>query len=167
MSKPIIRTVVISEDEHERAMLMQVLDGVSGIDVVAEVTLVCQMGNQAGHVDADAVILDIDRYPRAGTLSLVQAQATFPDARILMLVRDPDPRFPKFLKASGASCCIDKDDHGFPAQVLTTLQAIGAGGNGNGELRRGPSQPERSSFKGLVVPRRSEPASAFQIVAGD
>lgn len=165
MAKQVIRTVVISEDEDERAILKQILNGVSGIEVAAEVTLICQMGNQAGHVDAHAVILDIDRYPMAGTLSFVQAQATFPDTRILMLVREPDPRFPKFLKASGASCCIDKDDYDYPAQLLTALQAVGAGGNG--ELRRTPARPKRLSFRGLTVPQRSEPAQAFQIVAND
>lgn len=159
MPRSIIRTVVISEDAQERATIVQTLDGIAGIEVVAEVTLICQMGKQAGHVDADAVILDIDRYPMAGTLSLVQAKATFPNTPILVLVRDPAPQFPTFLKASGASCCIDKDDHEYSAQLLTALQAAGAAGTGT--PRHTPTRLEQSSFRGLSVPQPDESANAL------
>jgi AmiR/NasT family two-component response regulator len=116
-----VRTVVIAEEACERRQLVQTLGSLSGIRVVAEVDRVCQMGRQARHVEAECVVLDIDRYPLAGTLGLAQARGTFPGARIIVLVRSVHPRYLQFLKESGASCCIDKDDPDKLAQVANAV----------------------------------------------
>lgn len=120
-----VRTVVISEEARERQALIQALDSLPGVQVVAEVDRVCQMGRQAGQVDADCVVLDIDRYPLAGTLGLAQARGTFPNARIIILARFIPPRYLRFLRESGASCCIDKDE---PAPLAWLGQAVGEPG---------------------------------------
>jgi DNA-binding NarL/FixJ family response regulator len=115
---------VISEQARERRELTRALDGLPGVEIVAEVDLVCQMGQQAGHIEADCVVLDIDRYPLAGTLGLAQTRGTFPSARIMILVRAIHPRFVQFLKESGASCCIDNDDPDRLTQLMSALHGI-------------------------------------------
>lgn len=121
MSTP-VRVVVISEEARERQQLTRTLDGLPGVKIVAEVDLVSQMGKQAGDIDADCVVLDIDRYPLAGTLGLAQARGTFPGARIILLTRSIHPRYLQFLKESGASCCIDKDDPDRLTQLISALR---------------------------------------------
>lgn len=121
MSAP-VRVVVISEEARERERRVRVLNATPGVEVTAQVDQVCDMRKQAGHIDADCVVLDIDRYPLAGTLGLAQARATFPDARIIVLTRSIPPRYLQFLRESGASCCIDKDD---PMHRTWLMQAIG------------------------------------------
>ncbi|MBI3942732.1 MAG: hypothetical protein HY326_06940 [Chloroflexi bacterium] len=120
-----LSVVVMSEDAQERQSLGRLLRNLPGVELLAEVDLICQMGKQAGHLDAQCVVLDIDRYGRAGLLSLMQARATFPNARIILLTRSIIPRFCEFLKASGASYCIDKDDPSGDVRVINALQAIG------------------------------------------
>lgn len=112
---PLVRVVVVSEEARERRELMRVLDDLPGIEIVAEVDLVCQMGRQAGDVDADCVVLDIDRYPLAGTL---------PGTSIVILARAIHPRFLQFLKQSGASCCIDKGEPDWLAHLMSALFVI-------------------------------------------
>lgn len=124
MATDAVRVVVISEKAKERQQLTQLVDSLPGLQIVAEVDLVCQMGRQAGNADADCVVLDIDRYPLAGTLGLAQAKATFPDASILILARAVPPRFLQYLKASGASCCIDKDDPDMQAHLINGCQPL-------------------------------------------
>ncbi|HBY99027.1 MAG TPA: hypothetical protein DEP84_34610, partial [Chloroflexi bacterium] len=63
-SRP-IRVVLMSEEASERQACTRLLGGWPEVALVAEVTLICQMGRQAGHVAADCVVLDIDRYPLA------------------------------------------------------------------------------------------------------
>lgn len=121
---PLVRVVVVSEEARERRELMRVLDDLPGIEIVAEVDLVCQMGRQAGDVDADCVVLDIDRYPLAGTLGLAQVKGTFPGASIVILARAIHPRFLQFLKQSGASCCIDKGEPDWLAHLMSALFVI-------------------------------------------
>ena len=117
-----VRVVVISEETCEREKLARILNDTPGVTVVAEVNRVCRMEAQAGHIDADHVMLDIDRYPLAGTLGLTQARATFPDARFIVLARSIPSRYLRFLRESGASCCIDKDD---PDKLAWLTNAIG------------------------------------------
>ncbi|HBY96251.1 MAG TPA: hypothetical protein DEP84_20240 [Chloroflexi bacterium] len=130
MKSRLLRVVVASEDAGERQILTQVVEGLPGTALVAEVTLICQMGRQAGHVAADCVVLDIDRYPLAGALSLTQARATFRGASVIVLARSIRLRFLHFLEASGASCCIDKDDPGWQVQLMQALRAIATSGGG-------------------------------------
>ncbi|MFQ5854838.1 MAG: hypothetical protein ACE5LU_04230 [Anaerolineae bacterium] len=126
MSTP-VRVVVVSEEATERQDLTRALDGLPGIETVAEVDLVCEMGKQAGNIDTDCVVLDIDRYPLAGTLGLAQARGTFPGARVIVLARSIHPRFLQFLKDSGGSCCIDKDDPGKLTHLISALLMVAPG----------------------------------------
>jgi DNA-binding NarL/FixJ family response regulator len=117
-----VRVVLISEEKRERESLAQTLSDMPGVAIVAEVDRVCHMGRQAGHVGVDCVVLDIDCHPMAGTLALTLARAIFRDARIVVLARSVHPRYPQFLKESGASCCIDKDD---PGELALLVNALG------------------------------------------
>lgn len=128
-----VRVVLVSEDSRERQELAGLLGGLPGVQIVAEVDLVCRMDRQAGHVGADWVVLDIDRYPLAGTLGLAQARGTFPGARIIVLARSIHPRFLQFLKSSGASCCIDKDDPHRLVQLISVLLMAPSGGGRKAE----------------------------------
>lgn len=117
-----VHVVVISEEAGEREKLAQTLNDLWGEAIVTEVDRVSQMSRQAGQVEPDCVVLDIDRYPLAGTLGLAQARATFPDTRIIVLARSIPSRYLRFLRKSGASCCIDKDD---AAHLTSVAQLVG------------------------------------------
>lgn len=121
-----VRVVVIGEHTHERQRLARLLGSLPGVYIAAEVDLVCQMGQQAGHVDAEWVVLDIDRHPLAGALGLAQARGTFPGSRIIILARSIHPKYLQFLKESGASCCIDKDDPDSLTRLTNTLGLMSA-----------------------------------------
>lgn len=122
MSSMPVRIVIISEDARERQQLANMLQGLPDVEIAAEVDLVCQMGKQAGQVNADCVVLDIDQYPLAGTLGLAQARGTFPGVPVILLTRSIPPRYLQFLKKSGAKCCIDKSNPDKLTQFINVLQ---------------------------------------------
>ncbi|MBI3943792.1 MAG: hypothetical protein HY326_12320, partial [Chloroflexi bacterium] len=66
-----LSVVIISENAPDRQSYVRLMQDLPGVVLLAEVDLVCQMGKQAGHLDVKCVVLDIDRYPRAGLLSLM------------------------------------------------------------------------------------------------
>jgi two-component system response regulator NreC len=121
-----IRVLIVDDHAVVRSGLHLLLDAEDGIEVVGEAGDVRTAVFEAREKKPDVVLMDVVMPGQSGIEGVPLVLAEAPDAKVLVLSMQDDPRYLREAFAAGASGYVLKE--AVDAEVVAAVQEVAAGG---------------------------------------
>jgi DNA-binding NarL/FixJ family response regulator len=121
-----MRVVIADDHALVRSGLRMLLENEGNFEVVAEAGTAEEAVRAARLEKPDVVLLDVVMPGRSGLEALGDVLAAAPDAKVLVLSMQDDPRYVREAFAAGASGYLLKE--AADAELVAALREVGAGG---------------------------------------
>lgn len=127
MSKKKTRLLVVDDHAVVRSGLRMLLDAEDDLDVVAEAGSARDAVFEARALKPDVILLDVVMPGESGIEVLPRLKKEAPDAKVLVLSMQDDPRYVREAFAQGANGYVLKE--AADAEVVQAVREIAAGGS--------------------------------------
>jgi DNA-binding NarL/FixJ family response regulator len=121
-----IRVLVVDDHAVVRSGLRLLIDAESDMETVGEAGNVRDAIFEARSVDPDLILMDVVMPGESGIEGVPRLLHEHPDARVLVLSMQDDPRYVREAFAAGASGYVLKE--AADAEVVTAIREVAAGG---------------------------------------
>ena len=123
---PGVRVLIVDDHAVVRAGLRRVLDAEDGIETVSEASSAEEAIREARFHQPDVVLLDVVLPGRSGLEAAPDLRRAAPEAAILVLSMQDDPRYVREAFAAGASGYVLKE--AADSEVVGAIREVAAGG---------------------------------------